>query len=360
VNGTPVTVTYSCSDGAGSGIASCTATDSLSGGGTTSVSSGGTITNSAVGNYTITVTAIDNAGNQTTSSIPYTVTTSSNTSLISSLNPSASGKLVTFTATVSSTNESTPTGTIEFFNGATLLATKTLHSGSAKYVTSQLPAGSDTITAQYSGDANNSASSAQLVQIVQAPTTVNLSSSLNPSVYYQSVTFSASVTSILGPPPDGETVTFKRGSLVLGNGNLSGGTAMFSISTLDAGDQKITAVYSGDTNLLKGTSETYSQVVTAATTTTNLDSSMNPSTYGQSVTFTATVTPEFGGTVSGSVTFMDGTKILKSVTLGEGGTASYTTTKLASGSHNITANYFSYNGGKNFSGSSASLTQTVQ
>jgi hypothetical protein len=87
---------------------------------------------------------------------------------------------------------------------------------------------------------------------------------------------------------------------------------------------------------------------------------MNPSTYGQSVTFTATVTPEFGGTVSGSVTFMDGTKILKSVTLGEGGTASYTTTKLASGSHNITANYFSYNGGKNFSGSSASLTQTVQ
>jgi hypothetical protein len=360
LNGSPVTVTYSCSDGAGSGIASCTATDSLSGGGTTSISSGGTITNSAVGNYTITVTAIDNAGNQTTSSLPYTVTPSSNTSLISSLNPSASGKLVTFTATVSSTNESTPTGTVEFFNGETLLATKTLHSGSAKYVTSQLPAGSDTITAQYSGDANNSASSAQLVQTVQAPTTVTLSSALNPSIYYQSVTFSASVTSILGAPPDGEMVTFKRGSLVLGSGTLSGGTAMFSISTLDAGDEKITAVYSGDMNLLKGTSETYSQVVSAATTTTNLDSSMNPSTYGQSVTFTATVTPEFGGTVSGSVTFMDGTKILKSVTLGEGGTASYTTTKLASGSHNITANYFSYNGGKNFSGSSASLTQTVQ
>ncbi|MGA7400089.1 MAG: hypothetical protein WBW38_08705 [Candidatus Sulfotelmatobacter sp.] len=73
LNGPVVTVTYSCSDGGGSGIAICTATDALSGGGTTGISSGGTISASAAGTYTITVTAIDIAGNKTTSSSSYTV-----------------------------------------------------------------------------------------------------------------------------------------------------------------------------------------------------------------------------------------------------------------------------------------------
>ncbi len=73
LNGPAVTVTYSCSDGLGSGIAGCTATDALTGGGTTNISSGGTISASTAGNYTITVTAIDNAGNKTTSFVAYTV-----------------------------------------------------------------------------------------------------------------------------------------------------------------------------------------------------------------------------------------------------------------------------------------------
>jgi hypothetical protein len=360
LDGPPVTVTYSCSDGAGSGIASCTATDSLSGGGTTSISSGGAISNSVAGNYTITVTAIDNAGNQATSSLQYTVTTTSATTLTSSLNPSAFGKTVTFTATVSSSNESTPTGTIEFFNGTTLLATKTLHAGSIKYVTSQLPAGSDSITALYSGDANNSASaSSPLVETVQAPTTVSLSSSLDPSIYYQTVTFTAVVSSVLGAPPNGEVVTFERGSTVLGTGILNSGTATFSINTLNEGSENIIAHYGGDSNFVKSQSQTFSQVVNPATTSTSISSTQNPSSVGQSVTFIATVTPEFGGTVPGSVTFTDGSKILATVKLSEG-TATYTTTKLAAGTHNITANYYSYNGSRNFSGSSASLTQTVQ
>jgi hypothetical protein len=65
VNGPPVTVTFTCSDGAGSGIASCT--------GSGPTSSGGTINTSTAGNFTFTVTAIDNVGNQTTSSVSYTV-----------------------------------------------------------------------------------------------------------------------------------------------------------------------------------------------------------------------------------------------------------------------------------------------
>ena len=358
LNGPAVTVTYSCSDGGGSGIASCTATDALSGGGTTSISSGGTISASVAGTYTITVTAIDIAGNQTTSSVMYTVSTTSTTTLLSSPNPSVYGKLATFTANVSSSS-GTLTGTVEFLDGTTVLKTVVLKSGSAKYITSQLPPGSDPITAVYSGDSNNTPSTSPiLTQIVQAPTTVTLGSSLNPSTYYQTVTFTATVTSAIGAPPDGELVTFKQGSTVLGTGALSGGTATFSTFALAEGDAKIRAFYGGDENFTGNQSEPFSQVVAAASTTTTLVSSQNPSSSGQSVTVTATVTAQFGGTVPGNVTFMDGTKQLKVVPLSEG-IASYTTSKLASGTHNITATYYSYNGYRDFAGSSASLTQTV-
>jgi hypothetical protein len=114
-------------------------------------------------------------------------------------------------------------------------------------------------------------------------------------------------------------------------------------------------VYAGDANFATSTSKAVSQVISKATSTTTLTSSQNPSTYGQSVTFTATVAPQFSGTPTGSVVFKDGTKTLKTVTL-SGGVASYTTSTLATGTHNITA---TYNGSTNFIGSSASLTQTV-
>ena len=68
LNGPPVTVTYACSDGLGSGVASCIGTETLPGGGTINTPSGGTISTSTAGNYSFTVTATDNAGNQTTSS----------------------------------------------------------------------------------------------------------------------------------------------------------------------------------------------------------------------------------------------------------------------------------------------------
>src|ERR1019366_1036278 len=58
-----------------------------------------------------------------------------------------------------------------------------------------------------------------------AATTITLSSSPNPSTYGQTVTFTAAVTSGLGAPPDGETVTFKKDTRILGTGTLSGGSA---------------------------------------------------------------------------------------------------------------------------------------
>jgi hypothetical protein len=191
---------------------------------------------------------------------------------------------------------------------------------------------------------------------VLAATTTTLVSSPNPSSYGQAVLFTATVTSSNGSPPNGEIVTFQQGATVLGTGSLSNGTATFSTSTLTVGAKSIKAVYGGDANYASSTSSSVSQVIAKANSTTTVRSSQNPSTYGQPVTFTATITPQYSGTPTGTVTFQDGTTILKTVTL-NGGIASYTTSTLVQGTHTITA---IYNGDTSFIGSSAFLTQTVQ
>lgn len=184
-------------------------------------------------------------------------------------------------------------------------------------------------------------------------TTTKLSSSLNPSIYGQVVTFSAVVTSHLGAPPDGEVVTLEQGAKILGTSPLSGGTAIFTITTTLTTDIK--AVYPGDSNFAKSTSNVVLQRVDRATTSTNLTSSENPSNVGQSVTFTATVAAQYSGTATGTVTFKNGNTTLGTATL-SGGVASFRTSKLAVGSDSITA---VYNGSSSFLGSNSGLAQTV-
>jgi uncharacterized repeat protein (TIGR03803 family) len=191
-----------------------------------------------------------------------------------------------------------------------------------------------------------------------APTKTVFTSSLNPSFYGQPVTLTATVTSKLGPPPDGETVTFMAGPgpYPLGTGTLSAGLAAFTTSTLPAGHIQIAAVYYGDAKLNVSKSTQLTQQVSRTTTTTTVVSSLNPSNYGQPVTFTATIVPQFGGTVGGSVAFYDGRTLLGHPVGVSGGTASYTTSTSAVGVHTITARY---SGSSDLTASSASLTQTV-
>jgi hypothetical protein len=186
-------------------------------------------------------------------------------------------------------------------------------------------------------------------------TMIALSSSPNPSTYGQPVTFTATVSSTVGAPPDGATVNFMKGKTILGTGTLSSGSASFTTSTLPVATNWITAVYAGDSNLGPSTSTAVKQVVNKATTTTALASSANPSTAGQSVTFSATITPQFTAKATGNVTFYNGTTALKTVAVSSNA-AKFTTSTLASGSHNITA---TYNGSTSFTSSSASLTQQV-
>jgi Bacterial Ig-like domain (group 3) len=117
----------------------------------------------------------------------------------------------------------------------------------------------------------------------------------------------------------------------------------------------LTAVYGGDSDFAASTSKAFSQVIGKATTTVALSPSLNPATFGQPITFSATVTPQISGVPTGTVTFLDGAKVLKTVTL-SAGAASFTTSTLTRGVHNITAKY---NASTSFTGNSGSLSETV-
>ena len=153
--------------------------------------------------------------------------------------------------------------------------------------------------------------SSVLSQVVDAAsTTTTLTSSLNPSKYGEAIPLTATVTPSFGGTATG-TVTFSHGATVLGTATLSGNVAKLSLSTLTVGTRTITATYGGNTEYLTSTSSVLSQVVDAASTTTTLTSSSNPSTHGSSVTFTATVKAGSGPTPTGSVTFKDGSTTLR-------------------------------------------------
>ena len=92
----------------------------------------------------------------------------------------------------------------------------------------------------------NNASKDVTINVLKANTTTAVNSSANPSVYGQSVTF----TAIVSPSAATGTVQFKIDGSDFGSpATLSSGTATGgSISTLSVGNHTVEAVYSGDTN----------------------------------------------------------------------------------------------------------------
>lgn len=161
--------------------------------------------------------------------------------LRSGANPSLLGKPVTFTATVSGNN---PTGTVEFLDGDTRLGSSPLVKGIARLSTSRLKLGSHTITAVYSGDADNPESvSAPLDQVVKAATKTVLKAKPAETAVGGPVTFTAVVR---GRKPTG-SVEFIDGTRRLGSVPLNkGGRARLSTDELKPGVHRIVALYRGD------------------------------------------------------------------------------------------------------------------
>ncbi|MGD0464871.1 MAG: Ig-like domain repeat protein, partial [Tepidisphaeraceae bacterium] len=192
-----------------------------------------------------------------------------------------------------------------------------------------------------------------------ATTTTAVVSGANPSLFGQSVTFTATISSSATGTPTG-MATFFDGSTTLGTGTLDGsGQTTLSTSVLSVGSHSITVVYGGDTNFTTSTSSALTQTVDQDGTTSAVSSSANPSVFGQSVTFTATVaaTAPGAGTPTGTVTFEDGSTTLGTGTLDGSGQTTLSTSALSVGSHSIAV---VYGGDTNFTTSTSSpLTQTV-
>ncbi len=270
----------------------------------------------------------------------------------SSLNPSGVGTTVTFTAAVS-TSGSSMTGTIQFLDGATVLGSMPLIDagalGRASFSTAALTLGLHSMTAIYSGDATNAAStSVVLTQSVKQQTTLSLTSSPNPSLETATIVLTARVAAT-GVVPTG-SVIFASDGVVLGPGVMDGtGMATLSVATLSIGTHTLTATYAGDPNNGPSNSNTDTQTVNGQMSSITLGTSKAMVQVGEPVTFTTEVAGMSAAAPTGTVTFKDGSSTIGTAML-SGGSAGLTTSGILPGAHTITAHY---GGDATYAGSSS-------
>ena len=281
------------------------------------------------------------------------------------------------------------TGRVSFDDEAgNVIGVADLSGGTAQLKRSDLPVRLYKIKAVYLGGSGwptvgvcpGSESDLLSLTVAKADTTTTVTSSANPSVYGQAVTFSATVAP--NPVRTGSTtptgiVTFRADGIHLGTEALDGsGVAIFTTSSLAAGPRTISAAYGGDANYNTSTG-TLNQTVNKANTATTLSSSVNPSVYGQTASFIATVAAvaPSDGVPAGTVTFKDGGEPIgvaplsgshiaafrlyrfAGTTLAGSSVAVLNISSLAAGPHSITAEY---SGHSHFNAStSASLSQMV-
>lgn len=282
------------------------------------------------------------------------------TTLTSSLNPSAVGAPVTFTAAVTASG-ATADGTVTFMDGVNALGSPVPLATvggvqQAQYSTSTLTNGPHQVTAVYSGDSakNIQGSTSNLVvQVVQQPATLTLGANPNPSNYGTAVTFTATIQSMATSPATG-TVVFLDNGAQIGTGSLAGnpGVATFTTSTLAVGTHPITATYAGDNyNSAAQTLSALSQVVNQAQTSTTVLAAPKPGVAGAQESITATVTVTAGAvTPSGTVTFTSGATTLGTAPVAANGTATLNTTALTPATYQVVA---TYGGNSNVNGSAS-------
>jgi hypothetical protein len=246
---------------------------------------------------------------------------------------------------------------VSIYDGSTLLGTVTIVNGGVTLTVPSLPLGTDPITVSTSASAtmNPATSPSTPVTVAKTAPIVTVVSSANPSSPNQQVTFTATVHA-------GATgsITFIDGTTILGSGTISAsGTATFSTSTLTIGSHPITASYGGDPNYSSATSTVLMQVVGRIPTTIVLTESSPAQLLATGVTFTASVTAS-APDPTGTVTFMDGSTVLGTISVNASGgvatsltkiaNAAMATSNLATGTHQIVA---IYSGDSNFAPSTS-------
>ncbi len=183
-----------------------------------------------------------------------------------------------------------------------------------------------------------------ILKLITQPSTSTTALTITPTTATPttSIGFTATVTgNTAGATPTG-TITLSNGATTLGTITLAAGTGTFS-STLAAGTYSVIATYSGDGTY--NASATTAQTVTVLNTpSVVLTATPTSVTTGTAVALSAKVSSS-AGTPTGTVIFFDGTSMLGSAPV-TGGTATYSATSLAAGTHTLTAQY---QGDTNFS-----------
>ena len=199
------------------------------------------------------------------------------------------------------------------------------------------------------------ASKDDVILTVESPEVITLTTSPSGnSVFGEPITITASVQAA---NPTG-SVAFYDGATYLGTAPVVQGNASYTIASLAVGSHSITAAYSGNSDSCGIPSNAITQIVTQDSVNVALNSSLNPSYFSEAVTFSVAITAASpgSGTPSGTVTFYDGATPIDTQTL-SGGDATFSTSSLSVGSHQITA---IYSGDANFLvNSSPAVTQIV-
>ena len=235
--------------------------------------------------------------------------------------------------------------------------------GRATYSTATLTAGSHNVIATFGGTAVfASGASATFVQVVnKAATTTTVTSTPNPSVFGQSVTFTGRVT----PAAAGATGTIQFTVDGFPGVQLTPdatGRVTLVTTTLGIGAHIVTAAFIGSVNYLASASAPFTHTVNKASSRTVVTTSLTPATRPAPVTFTATVTavaPGAGARTGNVAFYIDG--VVKFTTaLTASGVATYPTTSTAIGVglHTVAAVYA---GDGNFNAStSANINQRIR
>ncbi len=275
--------------------------------------------------------------------------------LTSSPNPSSYGVSITLDAQVTFL-VGTPAGYVTFYDGTTRIDSAPVDaSGKASLAVPPLSGGSHQLHAWYEGTADFAAAGSltETQVVTPAATLAALTSSLNPSQAGQGLTFTCTVSSAAGAPTG--AVVFRDGATTVASVPQSTGTSSsgaptwsWTTSILTAGAHSLSCSYASDGNFASSASAALVQVVTSPGTTTVLTVSPNPVREDKLATYKATVSGT-GGTPTGTVTFLDGTKVLGSaaLTLGK---ATLTRKPGEEGLHSITA---VYGGSATFTGSTS-------
>ncbi len=374
VLGTSVTITAQVTDADGSSPAGGTVQFQQNGaalGSPVTVASNGqaALSTSALALGSDSLTAVftpatgTNYTTSTSAAVPYSVTSGavSTTTVLtaSTASPVIYGTPVTFTATVSDSDSTAPTGTVTFEDGGSPITgeSNVALSVSSPYTATYAPTpplsvATHSITAVYNAPSGfQTSTGGPLSYTVNGigTTTTLTASTASPVIYGTPVTFTATVSDSDSTAPSG-TVTFEDGgSPIASNVALSGSgpyTATYAPTPpLSVATHSITAVYNAPNGFQTSTGGPLSYTVNGIGTTTTLTASTaSPAIYGTPVTFTATVTDSDSTAPTGTVTFEDGgTPITgeSNVALAGSGpyTATYSTGTLSAAAHALSAVY---------------------